>query len=643
MRPSAHLALPYYSGTPSEASWYPDSGASHHLTYDPYNLVQSSPYSGHDHVMMGNGQGVSISSLGHSSFHSHHDPSVKLELKDLLHVPNISKNLLSVSKFAQDNNVIFEFHPYKCFVKSQASRQILLEGHVGADGLYQFKPFKFISNNDQVSKHSSSNFSVVSNSFSCNNAVYNSPSVSEFHKWHLRLGHVHSSAISAVLNLCNIPVSNKFANESCSFCCIGKSHRLYAPMSQTVYTQPFEVIHTDLWGPAPFDSYDGYRYYITFVDTFTKYTWIYFLKQKSDALQAFKQFLALVQNQFSCNIKALLSDWGGEFRPFTTLLQELGIIHRLTCPHTSQQNGTVERKHRQIVEMGLTMLSHASLPLKFWDHCFTQAVYIINRVPSSALSQSKSPYYALFNSHPDYSSITIFGCLCFPHLRPYNAHKFHNKSSPCVYLGLSPQHKGHKCLDANGRIYISKDVIFHELKFPYVSLFSPPSTTGHDTNTSVSTMLFGLNPSNSSLTTSQPSSPISIGSEQPTTPSSSPSPSHSPTHETVTSSPISSQQNQPNSSNPTFTTPVPATLHGQPVISNHNDHHMITRAKTGNLKPKAYLSALEPTTVRAAMTDSKWLAAMQLEYKALMDNKTWSLHRVQMGISSQGKCRWHCQ
>jgi histone deacetylase 1/2 len=81
-------------------------------------------------------------------------------------------------------------------------------------------------------------------------------------------------------------------------------------MSQTVYTQPFEVIHTDLWGPAPFDSYDGYRYYITFVDTFTKYTWIYFLKQKSDALQAFKQFLALVQNQFSCNIKALQSDWG---------------------------------------------------------------------------------------------------------------------------------------------------------------------------------------------------------------------------------------------------------------------------------------------------------------------------------------------
>ncbi|MCH81099.1 retrovirus-related Pol polyprotein from transposon TNT 1-94, partial [Trifolium medium] len=488
MRPSAHLALPYYPGAPSEASWYPDSGASHHLTYDPYNLAQSSPYFGHDQVMMGNGQGVSIHSLGQSSFHSPSDPSVKLELKDLLHVPSISKNLLSVSKFAQDNNVIFEFHPYKCFVKSQASRQILLEGHVGADGLYQFKPFKFLPKTDGVSNSPSSNFSVVNSSISCNNAVYNVPSASEFHKWHLRLGHVHSSAITTVLNLCNVSVSNKFSNESCSFCCIGKSHKLYAPLSHTVYTKPFEVIHTDLWGPAPFDSYYGYRYYITFVDTYTKYTWIYFLKQKSDALQAFKQFLALVQNQFSHSIKALQSDWGGEFRPFTTLLQELGIIHRLVCPHTSHQNGTVERKHRQIVDMGLTMLSHASLPLKFWDHSFTQAVYIINRVPSSSLPQFKSPYHALFKSHPDFSLFKVFGCLCFPHLRPYNTHKFQYKSSPCVYLGVSPQHKGHKCLDANGRIYISKDVIFHELKFPYVSMF-PSASSSHSNSLSLSTML----------------------------------------------------------------------------------------------------------------------------------------------------------
>jgi histone deacetylase 1/2 len=179
---------------------------------------------------------------------------------------------------------------------------------------------------------------------------------------------------------------------------MGKSHRLHAPLSTTIYTKPFEVIHCDLWGPAPFVSYYGYNYYITFVDTFTKYTWIYFLKTKADALKAFTQFLALIQNQFQSTIKALQSDWGGEFRPFTNMLTDLGIQHRLTCPHTSHQNGTVERKHRQIVEMGLTLLSHASLPLKFWDHSFTQSVYLINRLPSSAIPQFQSPFHSLHNN-----------------------------------------------------------------------------------------------------------------------------------------------------------------------------------------------------------------------------------------------------
>jgi histone deacetylase 1/2 len=81
-------------------------------------------------------------------------------------------------------------------------------------------------------------------------------------------------------------------------------------MSTTIYTSPFEVVHCDFWGPAPFVSYYSYNYYITLVDTYTKYTWIYFLKAKSDALKAFTKFLALIKTQFQDIIKALQSDWG---------------------------------------------------------------------------------------------------------------------------------------------------------------------------------------------------------------------------------------------------------------------------------------------------------------------------------------------
>jgi hypothetical protein len=407
MRPSAHYAVPQpyafmadMEGS-SAGAWYPDSGASHHLTYNPNNLAYRVPYNGQDQVLMGNGQGVSIQSLGQSQFNSPHKPNVQLTLKDLLHVPNISKNLLSVSKFAQDNNVIFEFHPYRCFVKSQGSNQVLLEGTVGADGLYQFQPFKFLTPSGASSHSPSSlnaahsdnkfvkctNASILHNSpidntlaqnvahsdnksvkcinvsalhnspldntftqlFGCNKAataryndftspictfptsVYcnnNSSVVSnenEFQMWHLRLGHANTLAVKSVLQLCNVPFSNKNTNLSCTFCCMGKSHRQHAPLSTTVYTKPFEVIHCDLWGPAPFVSHYGYNYYITFVDTFTKYTWVYFLKTKADALNAFSQFLALVQNQFQSTIKALQSDWGENLDLLPTYSITLGF------------------------------------------------------------------------------------------------------------------------------------------------------------------------------------------------------------------------------------------------------------------------------------------------------------------------------
>lgn len=224
---------------------------------------------------------------------------------------------------------------------------------------------------------------------SCNKSVSRNPATvhtnvvsNSFVTWHNRLGHAHPNAVKNVLQLCNIPITNKMTNDFCNACCLGKSYKLYAPPSTTLQTTAFELIHSDLWGPAPFTSSNGYNYYIAFVYAFCRYTWIYFRKKKSEALTAFKQFHALVKTHYSASIKAFQSDWGGELRPFTNHLAELGIIHMLTCPHTSHQNGTVERKHRQIVEMGLTLLSHASMPLTYWDHSF---IHLINRLPQQLL------------------------------------------------------------------------------------------------------------------------------------------------------------------------------------------------------------------------------------------------------------------
>ncbi|XP_020961352.1 uncharacterized protein LOC110263850 [Arachis ipaensis] len=120
--PKAMLATP---ATIADPFWYAYSGASHQCTPDPSNLQQAQEYYGQDQVYIGNGSGIKIQHIGNS--YLHHKPTDKrYYLYDLLHVPSIAHNLVSVSKFARDNNVYFSFWPDVCFVKSQATKEVLL-------------------------------------------------------------------------------------------------------------------------------------------------------------------------------------------------------------------------------------------------------------------------------------------------------------------------------------------------------------------------------------------------------------------------------------------------------------------------------------------------------------------------------------
>ena len=108
--------------------------------------------------------------------------------------------------------------------------------------------------------------------------------------------------------------------------------------------------------------------------------------------------------------------------------------------------------------------------MKFWWDSFVTVIYLINRLPTPVLYRM-SPFEKLYNQKPYYSFLKTFGCACFPYLRPYNAHKFHFRSSKCVFLGYSSSHKGYRCLESNERIYIAKSVVFNEQEFSYESLF----------------------------------------------------------------------------------------------------------------------------------------------------------------------------
>ncbi|KAJ8765425.1 hypothetical protein K2173_013183 [Erythroxylum novogranatense] len=276
--------------------------------------------------------------------------------------------------------------------------------------------------------------------------------------WHRRLGHSNISKLSALLKQNKISVSDSSLTP-CSSCHLGKLSRVSLASKEHTSSKPFDIIFPIM----------GHRYFVIFVDDFTRFTWIYFMKAKSEVFNIFLQFEQLIKRQFSKNILAFHSDWGGEYQRLHQYFRKNGINHRIACLYTHEQNGTAERKIRHLVDTGLTLLAHAHLPLKYWNYALEQSAMIINILPSDVLHKI-SPFFKLFSKDPNYLSIHSFGCSVFPLLRPYNNHKFNFRTTECVYLGQSPFHSAYRCLDSKtGRVYLAKHVRFHTQTFPYAN------------------------------------------------------------------------------------------------------------------------------------------------------------------------------
>ena len=132
------------------------------------------------------------------------------------------------------------------------------------------------------------------------------------------------------------PLDN--ASDVCVSCLQGKFCKLPFHSSTHTSITPFHIIHSDLWGPSPSISVDGYRFYVIFVDDFSRFCWLFPLVNKSDVCSVFIAFYHFVQTQFSHSIQILQSDGGGEYvnKALQNFLAVKGIIHRKSCPYTPE-------------------------------------------------------------------------------------------------------------------------------------------------------------------------------------------------------------------------------------------------------------------------------------------------------------------
>ena len=182
-------------------------------------------------------------------------------------------------------------------------------------------------------------------------------------------------------------------NQLCEGCLFGKQSRKSFPKEASTRTnKPLQLVHADVCGSIKPSSLGKNNYFLLFIDDFSRKTWIYFLKQKSEVFGAFKKFKAFVEKQSDQEIKALRSDRGGEFtsNEFKEFCETNGIHCPLTVPRSPQQDGVAEKKNWSILNMARSMLKSKKMPKELWAEAVDCAVYLSNRCPTRSV-QGKTP------------------------------------------------------------------------------------------------------------------------------------------------------------------------------------------------------------------------------------------------------------
>jgi transposase InsO family protein len=183
------------------------------------------------------------------------------------------------------------------------------------------------------------------------------------------------------------------------------------------------------------------------VDDCTRWTTMYMLKTKDQAVDAFIKFRTEAENITGQHIKILRSDRGGEFlaSSFQKVCEEAGIKHQFTAPYTPQQNGVVERKNRSVMEMARSLLKSMEIPGIFWAEAVRHFVYLLNMLLTKSIG-FRTPYEGWNGRKPHLGHLRVFGCRGHVKIVGTHLRKLDDRSMPMVYFGIEEGSKAHRML-----------------------------------------------------------------------------------------------------------------------------------------------------------------------------------------------------
>jgi hypothetical protein len=228
--------------------------------------------------------------------------------------------------------------------------------------------------------------------------------------------------------------------------------------------RPIELLHMDLFGPIAYISIGGSKYCLVIVDDYSRFTWVFFLQEKSQTQETLKRFLRRAQNELGLRIKKIRSDNRTKFKnsQIEGFLEDEGIKHEFFSPYTPQQNGVVERKNRTLLDMARTMLDEYKTPNRFWAEAINTVCYSINRLYLHRILKKKS-YELLTVKKPNVSYFRVFGSKCFILVKRGRKSKFAPKVVEGFLLGYDSNTRAYRVFNkSTGLVEVSCDIVFDD-------------------------------------------------------------------------------------------------------------------------------------------------------------------------------------
>lgn len=427
----------FLNGSFSKNDWYVDSGASAHLTSNEDWIKNVSTKHPIKEIVVANEEKLSVKCSGDAQIVTiTDDGEYDVIVKGVLCVPKLSTNLLSVSQLVRNGNRVV-FTTSGCSIYNRNEHLVAVASLT--NGVYKLRTPE----------------STLATTFI------------SVDTWHRRLAHVNSMYLNKMPDAVSgmeLEKKSDISQLSCIVCCEGKQSRLPFGHAGSRSGELLGIVHSDVCGPMENASIGGSRYFILFIDDYSRMTYIYFMKQKSEAFQHFQDYKAKVENQLNRKIKIFRSDNGKEFcnRIYDDYLRKNGILHQKSNPYTPEQNGLAERFNRTIVEKAKCLLFDAKLGKEFWAEASNTAVYLHNRTVLPALN-GKTPYEVWTGCKPDISHLRIFGSRVMVHVAKEKRQKWDKKSDKQILVGYPEDIKGYRVYcPITKKVSTSRDVIIME-------------------------------------------------------------------------------------------------------------------------------------------------------------------------------------